>query len=39
LKLLAKRVRNPAYDGEPKWLPDSGNTGPISLPIKFDPEA
>jgi cytochrome P450 len=38
LRLLAQRVRNPAYDGQPVWLPDSGNTGPIELPIKFDPE-
>jgi hypothetical protein len=37
--LLAQRLRNPAYDGLPVWLPDSGNTGPIELPIKFDPEA
>jgi cytochrome P450 len=39
LRLLAQRLRNPAYDGLPVWLPDSGNTGPIELPIKFDPEA
>ncbi|SDR97724.1 cytochrome P450 [Pseudomonas oryzae] len=39
LALLAQRVRNPAYNGESNWLPDSGNTGPLSLPIKFDPEA
>jgi cytochrome P450 len=38
LKLLATRVRNPRYDGESTWLPDSGNTGPIKLPIAFDPE-
>jgi cytochrome P450 len=37
LKVLAKRIRNPRYDGEPTWLPDSGNTGPIKLPIAFDP--
>jgi cytochrome P450 len=39
LKLLAKRVRNPTYDGDPQWLPDSGNTGPITMKIKFDAEA
>jgi cytochrome P450 len=39
LRLLAQRVKNPVYDGEPKWLPDSGNTGPVSLPIRFDPQA
>lgn len=38
LKILARRVKAPIFDGEPAWLPDSGNTGPISLPIKFDPE-
>jgi cytochrome P450 len=39
LKMLAQRLRNPRYDGEPTWLPDSGNTGPVKLPIAFDPEA
>lgn len=38
LKLLARRIRNPRYDGEPTWLPDSGNTGPVTMPIAFDPE-
>ena len=35
LKLLAQRIRRPEIDGVAKWLPDSGNTGPVSLPIKF----
>ena len=35
-RLLSRRLRNPAYDGEPVWLPDSGNTGPVRLPIVFD---
>ena len=35
LKLLARRIRHPAMNGAAKWLPDSGNTGPVSLPIKF----
>jgi len=39
LKALAKRIRNPRLDGEATWLPDSGNTGPIKLPIAFDPES
>jgi cytochrome P450 len=39
LKLLARRIKSPAYDGEPTWLPDSGNTGAITLPMTFDPEA
>ena len=38
LKLLARRVRNPRYDGDPVWLPDSGNTGPVKMNIAFDPE-
>jgi cytochrome P450 len=38
LKLLAQRIRKPRYDGAPTWLPDSGNTGPVKLPIAFDPE-
>lgn len=39
LKLLAQRIRNPRYDGAPTWLPDSGNTGAVRLPIAFDPES
>ena len=38
LRILAHRIRNPRYAGDPEWLPDSGNTGPITLPIAFDPE-
>lgn len=38
LKVLARRIRNPRLGGEPTWLPDSGNTGPVALPIAFDPE-
>lgn len=38
LKLLAQRMRNPVYDGDPVWLPDSGNTGPITMILRFDPE-
>ena len=37
LTALPARLRNPRPDGEPEWLPDSGNTGPVSLPIAFDP--
>lgn len=39
LKLLAQRMRNPRYDGDPLFLPDSGNTGPVRLNVRFDPEA
>ena len=34
-RALSQRIMKPEYDGEPVWLPDSGNTGPIKLPIKF----
>jgi len=37
LRLLSRHMKNLAYDGEPTWLPDSGNTGPVKLPITFDP--
>lgn len=26
------------YDGEPEWLPDSGNTGALRLPIRYEVE-
>lgn len=38
LRILAQRLKNPRYDGEAQWLPDSGNTGPVTLPLTFDPE-
>lgn len=38
LAILACRLRNPRLNGTPVWLPDSGNTGAVSLPIAFDPE-
>ncbi|MGO4685449.1 cytochrome P450 [Hyphomicrobium sp. 2TAF46] len=34
-RLLSRHLIEPQYDGAPAWLPDSGNTGPIKLPIKF----
>jgi len=36
-RLLSSRLRNPRADGTPVYLPDSGNTGPVSLPIAFEP--
>jgi cytochrome P450 len=36
LPLLATRLKNPRIDGAATWLPQSGNTGPIHLPISFD---
>ena len=35
-RLLSQRIKRPAYDGDAVWLPDSGNTGPIKLPIRFN---
>jgi len=35
LPLLAQRMPNPRPDGEPQWLPLTGNTGPVSLPVAF----
>jgi cytochrome P450 len=35
LKLLARRLPGIAHDGEAEWLPDSGNTGPVWLPVRF----
>lgn len=37
LALLAQRLHQPHYNGEAAWLPDSGNTGAISMPIAFTP--
>jgi cytochrome P450 len=35
LPRLAARLRDPRLDGEPRWLPLTGNTGPVRLPIAF----
>jgi cytochrome P450 len=37
LPLLAQRMPDLRYDGEPVWLPDSGNTGAVRLPLAFSP--
>ncbi|TVZ04856.1 cytochrome P450 [Trebonia kvetii] len=37
LPLLARRLTDPRPGGQAQWLPDSGNTGPVSLPIEFTP--
>lgn len=34
--ILPARMPNPRADGPAEWLPDSGNTGPVSLPVAFD---
>jgi cytochrome P450 len=36
LPLLAQRMPGLRPDGESTWLPDSGNTGPVRLPVAFD---
>ena len=35
LSILPARMRNIRPNGEATYLPDSGNTGPISLPVVF----
>lgn len=35
-RLLSRRMTNIRPAGAPAYLPDSGNTGPICLPITFD---
>jgi cytochrome P450 len=36
LTILPSRMRNIRANGEATYLPDSGNTGPVSLPVAFD---
>lgn len=36
-RVLSSRMGPPRMAGDPVWLADSGNTGPVSLPIAFDP--
>ena len=35
LTVLARVLREPRAAGPAAWLPDSGNTGPVALPIAF----
>jgi cytochrome P450 len=37
LAVLARRLREPRVCGEAVWLPCSGNTGPVQLPMAFTP--
>ncbi|MGA5699071.1 cytochrome P450 [Peterkaempfera bronchialis] len=37
LPLLARRLRDPRIEDGAAWLPDSGNTGPVRLPLAFTP--
>jgi cytochrome P450 len=36
LTALSERMTNLRISGKDEWLPDSGNTGPVRLPIGFD---
>lgn len=33
---LRRTFRTVAYNGDPEWLPDSGNTGAVRLPIGYE---
>ncbi len=35
LAALARTFETLSYDGEAQWLPDSGNTSPVTLPIRY----
>ncbi|MEY4458275.1 MAG: hypothetical protein RIS25_868 [Actinomycetota bacterium] len=35
--ILARRMRDMKLGGVDEWLPDSGNTGPVRLPLSFTP--
>ena len=37
LRALSERIKQVHFDGEAEWMPDSGNTSPIHLPLRFDP--
>ncbi|MEO3416522.1 cytochrome P450 [Roseovarius sp. CAU 1744] len=36
LTALRETFETVSYDGEPEWMPDSGNTGAIRLPIRYE---
>lgn len=36
LRVLVKNVRAFHWDGTPEWLPDSGNTSPVALPVRLE---
>lgn len=36
LAALRRAFRTVRYDGNPEWLPDSGNTGALKLPIRYE---
>ncbi len=36
LRALSKKMTNLRINGVDEWMPDSGNTGPVLLPLAFD---
>jgi len=38
LAVLSRRLRDPRVRGNAAWLPCSGNTGPVRLPLAFTPD-
>ncbi len=38
LAVLSRRLRDPRVRGNAVWLPCSGNTGPVRLPLAFTPD-
>jgi cytochrome P450 len=36
LRTLSQRMANLRVNGQDEWMPDSGNTGPVRLPLAFD---
>lgn len=36
LRVLTERIKHLAWNGQPAWLPDSGNTSPAMLPIEIE---
>jgi cytochrome P450 len=35
-RTLSQRMTNIRVNGQDEWMPDSGNTGPVHLPLAFD---
>jgi cytochrome P450 len=35
-RVFSKHLANIRVNGQDEWLPDSGNTGPVRLPLAFD---
>lgn len=37
LRVFSERIRSIGFSGQPAFLPESGNTGPIHLPLRLEP--